>query len=64
MSSVEKFSNVLGDSKEEVFTTSLLDNKSSTKDADKGTDDLADMTLLEKYILQRMLTKVLMNWQI
>ena len=48
MQSVEKVSNVLGDSKEEVITTPLLENKSSTNDADKGSNELADTPLLEK----------------
>ena len=47
MSSVEKVSNVLGDRKQEVVTTTLLEKKSSTKDVDKGTDELADTPLLE-----------------
>ena len=41
--SVEKVSNVLGDRKEEVATTPLLEKKSSTKDFDKGTDELIYM---------------------
>ena len=48
MSSNEKVSNVLGDSKEEVATTPLSEKKSSTKDDDKGTDELAYMPLIEK----------------
>ena len=48
MSSVEKFSNVLGDRKEEVVTKLLLEKKSSTKDFDKGTDKWSDTQLLEK----------------
>ena len=51
MSSVEKVSNVLGDRKEEVVTTSLLENKLSTKDFNKGTDELTDTPLLEKKYL-------------
>ena len=39
MSSNEKVSNVLGDRKEEVATTPLSDNKSSTKDVEKGNDE-------------------------
>ena len=50
MSSVEKVSNVLGDRKEEVVTTPFLEKKSSTKDVDKGTGELADTPLLEKII--------------
>ena len=38
MLSVEKVSNVLGDSKEELVTTPLLDKKSPTKYVDKGND--------------------------
>ena len=40
MSSVEKVSNVLGYKREELVTTPLLEKKSSTKDVDKGTDEL------------------------
>ena len=40
---VEKVSNVLGDRKEEVVTTTFLQKKSLTKDVDKGTDKLEDM---------------------
>ena len=43
MSLVDKVSNILGDRKEEVVITPLLKNKSSTKDVDKGTDELVDM---------------------
>ena len=43
MSSVGKVSNVLDDSKEAVVTTPSLEKKSSTKDIDKGTDELEDM---------------------
>ena len=31
-----------------MVTTPLLENKSSTKDVDEGTDELADTPLLEK----------------
>ena len=48
MLSVEKVSNVLGDRKEEVATTPLSDNKPSTKDVDKSTDELVDMKFMEK----------------
>ena len=48
MSSVEKVSNVLGDRKEKVVTTPLLEKKSLTKDFDKGTDEIAYTPLLEK----------------
>ena len=40
MSSFEKVSDVLGDWKEEVFPTPLSEEKSLTKDVDKGTDEL------------------------
>ena len=43
MLSVEKVGNVLGDRKEEVVTTPLSEKKSSTKDVDKGTDELEYM---------------------
>ena len=48
MSSNEKVSNVLGDRREELVTTPLLEKKSSTNDVGKGTDELADMPLMEK----------------
>ena len=48
MSSNEKVINILGDRKEEVVTTPLLENKSSTKDVDEGTDELVDIPLMEK----------------
>ena len=48
MLSNDKVSNVLGDRKEEVVTTPLLEKKSSTKDVEEGTDELEDMTLTEK----------------
>ena len=48
MSLVEKVGNVFFDKKEELVTTPLLERKSSTKDVDKGTDELADMPLFEK----------------
>ena len=48
MFSLDKFSNVLGDSKEELFTKPLLEKKSPTKDVDEGTDELSDMPFLEK----------------
>ena len=44
----DKVSNILGDRKEEVVTTSFLEKKSLTKDVDKGTDELADTPLSEK----------------
>ena len=43
MQLVDKVSNFLGDRKEEVVTTPLLENKSPTKDVDKGTDELEYM---------------------
>ena len=48
MSSNEKVSNFLGDRKEEVVTTPLSEKKSSTKDVEKGTDELADTLFMEK----------------
>ena len=47
MSSNDKVSNVLGDSKDEVVTTPLSGNKSLTKYVEKGTDKFADMLLKE-----------------
>ena len=44
---VERVRNVLGDMKEEVVTTPLSEKKYLTKDAEKGTDKLADMLLME-----------------
>ena len=38
----------LGDRKEEVVTTPLFENKSSTKDVEKGTDKWEDMLFTEK----------------
>ena len=48
MSSVEKVSNCLGDRKEKVVTMPFFENKLSTKDVDKGTDELADTPFWEK----------------
>ena len=48
MLSNEKVSNVLVDRKKELVTTWLSDKKSSTKDVDEGTDELADMPLMKK----------------
>ena len=48
MSSNDKFSNVLGDRKEEVVITPFLEKKILTKDVDKSTNELADMPLMEK----------------
>ena len=48
MSSNEKVGNVLGDRKEEVFTTPFSKNKSSTKGVEKGADELEDMLFMEK----------------
>ena len=45
---VDKVGNVLVDRKEEVFTTPLLEKKSSTKYFDKVTDELEDTPLLDK----------------
>ena len=47
MSSNEKVSNVLGDSKQELVTTPFSEKKSLTKDVEKGTDKLADILLME-----------------
>ena len=55
---VEKVSNVLGDRKEEVVTTPLLENKSSTKDVYEGTGELADTPLLEKKSSTKYVDKV------
>ena len=57
MSSVEKISNVLGDRKEEVFTTPLLDKKSLTKYVDEGTNELEDTPLLENKSLTKDVDK-------
>ena len=43
MSLVENVSNALGDRKKELVTTPLLENKSSTKGVDDGTDELVYM---------------------
>ena len=48
MSSNEKVSNVLGDRKDEVVTTSLSEKKSLTEDIDKGTNKLEDMLSIQK----------------
>ena len=48
MSSNEKVSNFLGDSKQELVTTPFSEKKSLTKDVEKGTDKLADILLMEK----------------
>ena len=45
---VDIVSNVLGDRKEEVVTTPLLEKKSPTKDFEEGTGELEDMPFLEK----------------
>ena len=47
MSSNERFSNVLGYSKEAVVTTSLSEKQSSTKEVEKGIEELADKLLSE-----------------
>ena len=52
---VERFSNVLGDRKEEVVTTPLTEKKPPTKDVDKGTGELEDIkqalfTIRRKYL--------------
>ena len=43
MLSVEKVRNVLGDRKEEMVTTPFPENKSLTKNVDKGPGELEDM---------------------
>ena len=43
MSSVDKVSNFLGDRKEELVMTLLLENKSSTKYFDEGDDELSNI---------------------
>ena len=48
MSSNDKYSNVLGDMKQELFTEPLSENKSSTKYVEKVTNELAYMKLMEK----------------
>ena len=57
MSSNEKVSNCLGDRKEEVVTTPFKEKKSSTKNVDKGTDELADMPLTGKKYLTKDVDK-------
>ena len=57
MSSNEKVSNFLGDSKEEVVTTPFPENKSSTKDVDRGNDKLVDMPLMENKSLTKDVDK-------
>ena len=47
MSSNYEVSNVLGDRKEAVVTTSMSENKSSTNNVEKGTDKLADKILMD-----------------
>ena len=64
MSSKDRVRNYLGDRKEAVGTKLLAEKKSVGKDAEKGTDELADTLLSEKNPQQRMLIKVLTNWQI
>ena len=57
MSSVEKVSNVLGDIKEEVVTTPLLEKKSLTKDVEKVTGELEGMKEAVFKILRKELDK-------
>ena len=57
MSSVEKASNVLGDSKGGLVTTPFLDNKASTKDVEEGTAELSDTPFLEKKSLTKDIDK-------
>ena len=51
---VEKVSTVLGDRKEEVVMPPLLENKSLTKDVDKGTNEL-------KYTKEAVVTIIRMD---
>ena len=48
MSSNEKVSNILDDSKEELVTTSFSEKKCSTKNVEKGTYKLAYKLFMEK----------------
>ena len=48
MSPNENVRNVLDDRKEDVVKTPLSENKSLTKDVEKGNDKLADILLMEK----------------
>ena len=48
----------LGDREEEVVTTPFLEKKSSTKDVDEGTYELADMPLMEKKYSTKNVDKV------
>ena len=59
MQLVEKLSNILGDSKEEVVMTPLQEKNSSTKDVDKGTGELEDM----KESLVKIRRKGLFNFE-
>ena len=47
----------MGDIKEEVVTTPLSDNKSSTKDVDKGTDEFEDMKKAVVTVCRKALDK-------
>ena len=57
MSSNDKVSNVLGDRKEEVVTTPLSEKKSSTRDVNKVTDELADTLLMYNKALTKVVEK-------
>ena len=48
MSSNEKVSNILGDRKEAVVTTTLSEKKSLTKDVEKGIEEFSDTLFYEK----------------
>ena len=47
----------MGDRKEEVVTTPLSEKKSSTKDVEKGTDELEDMEKASVTIHRKCLDK-------
>ena len=63
MSSVDKSSNILGDRKEEVVTTPLLDKKSSTKDVDEDTYALVDKPFWEKKSPTKDVGKGTYEWE-
>ena len=58
MSSNDNVSNFFGDRKEEVVMTPLSEKKYSTKDVDKGTDELADTLLMENKSSTKGIEKV------
>ena len=43
--------------------TILMEKKLSTNNVEKVTDELADTLLMEKNVQQKMLKRLLMNWQ-